>query len=77
MRKSSQNFGELDSPLPNPWKVPLSKKEETHFLKEQKILFLTMKLQHIWKFKYEYTVAKSKNQKEVTFLLSILFLLGS
>ena len=42
-----------------------------------KILFSTMKWEHIWMLKYEYTVAKSKNQRRGRFLLSILFLLGS
>ena len=59
------------------WNVPLSKKAKTHFWKKQKILFSKMKWEHIWMLKYEYTVAKSKNQRRVRFLLSILFLLGS
>ena len=77
MRKTSPNFGELDSPIPNPWNVPSSKKAKAHFLKKQKTSFPTMKFYHIWTLKYKYTVAKSKNQRRVRLLLSILFLLNS
>ena len=73
MRISPRNFGEPDS---SPWNIPSSKKAKTHFLKKQKILFQTMKWEHIWTLKYEYTVAKSKNRRWVR-LLSILFLLSS
>ena len=60
-----------------PWNVPSYKKAKTHFLKKQMILFPTMKWEYIWMLKCEYTVAKSKNQRRVRLLLSILFLLGS
>ena len=73
MSNPPQNFEELDS---LPWNAPSSKKAKTHFLKKQKILFQTMKWEHIWTLKYEYTVAKSKNRRWVR-LLSILFLLSS
>ena len=42
-----------------------------------KILFSTMKWEHIWMLKYAYTVAKSKNQRRVRLLVCILCLLGS
>ena len=45
-----------------PWNVSSSRKAKTHFLKKQRILYPTLKWQHIWILKYEYTVAKSKNQ---------------
>ena len=73
MSKPAQNFAELDSPS---WNVPLPKNTKTHFLKKQNILFATMKWEHIWTLKYEYTVAKSKNQRRLRRLLSILFLLA-
>ena len=38
-------------------------KRKTHFLKKQ--LFSTMKKEHNWMLKYEYTVAKSKNQRYI------------
>ena len=60
-----------------PWNVFSSKKAKTHFLKKQMILFPAMKWEHIWMLKYKYTVAKSKNQRRLRRLLSILFLLGS
>ena len=44
MSNPPQNFGELDCP---PWDVPLPKKAKTRFLKKQKILFPTMKWEHI------------------------------
>ena len=60
-----------------PLKCTLVQKSKTHFVKKQNILIPTMKWEHIWKMKYKYTVAKSKNQKRVRLLLGILFLLGS
>ena len=45
-----------------PWNVSSSRKAKIHFLKKQRILYLTMKWQDIWTLKYDYTVAKSKNQ---------------
>ena len=62
-------------PLP-PWNVPSSKKEDS-FLKETKDFISSIKSEHIWTLKYEYTVPKFKNQSRVRCLLSILFLLGS
>ena len=60
MSNPPQNFGELDS---SPWNVPWSKKAKTQILKKQNILLPTMKWEHIWKLKYEYTVAKSEYQR--------------
>ena len=69
-----QNFAEIDSsPL---LRCTLVQESKDSFFK-QKILFPTMKWEHIWTFKYEYTVAKSKNRWRIRLLLSILFLLGS
>ena len=71
-KQTPKNFGALNSPLEM---YPRPIKRKTHFLKKQ--LFSTMKKEHNWMLKYEYTVAKSKNQRRVRLLLSILFLLGS
>ena len=49
----------------------VQKKKDSFFEKKKRFYF-----QHIWILKYEYTVAKSKNQRRVRRLVSILFLLG-
>ena len=76
MSSPPQNFAELDSPPSLPLKCTLVQESKDSFFK-RKILFPTMKWEHIWTFKYEYTVAKSKNRWRIRLLLSILFLLGS
>ena len=64
-----QNFEELDSPFEM---YPCPKKQRL-ILRETKDLFSTMKWEHIWMLKYEYTVAKSKNQRELGFFQVFYF----
>ena len=73
LSNSPQNFGELNSPL----KMYRRPKKQHSFFKETKDFISKIKQEHNWMLKYEYTVAKSKNQRRLWRLLSILFLLGS
>ena len=73
LSNSPQNFGELNSPL----KMYRCPKKQHSFFKETKDFISKIKQEHNWMLKYEYTVAKSKNQRRLRRLLSILFLLGS
>ena len=76
MTNPPQSFGELNSPPPPPKKK--KHQDKRNLLKKQKILFPTLnkKTFECLNIHNEYKVAKSKDQRRVRHLLSILFLLG-
>ena len=74
MSNPTQNFGELGS---HPLKMyPCPKKTITQFLKKQNFIS-NIEVRTLWTLKYEYTVAKSKNQRRARLLVFYFCLVAS